>query len=191
MIINVKNFLNLSDDQCVNLVDMFVHGENKGQQSNSISMQLAYETMKPIFTGLVIGICNNFLNESINTLDISKKENIDLIMKAVRFYFDREQEIMNYSDVEKQDAYYELSKIANLVYRDDRFYNFGYYSRDIYEGVMYFMAENVMKYGNEKSKETLRYVLFYISAAETMPDSFLNTAGKVLNTILYKLNYLN
>ena len=100
---------------------------------------------------------------------------------------DREQELIKSPEDKKNDACFELSKIATHVYKDDRFYNINYYIRDIYEGVMYFVAENVIRYGNDESNQTLKELLFYISLCYSTPGSFLKTSGEVLNNILYKM----
>lgn len=186
MTISLELYESLSNDQCLELIYKFVNGENNEYAGSMVNL-VAYKTMKPIFEGLIQGICTHFLKVNGYDLDVFDKENIDLVMKAVKFFMDREQELIKSPEDKKNDACFELSKIATHVYKDDRFYNINYYIRDIYEGVMYFVAENVIRYGNDESNQTLKELLFYISLCYSTPGSFLKTSGEVLNNILYKM----
>jgi len=107
-------------------------------------------------------------------------------MQAVKVYMDMAQKVNNLSesDAEYKELVSSLLKIGRWAYNDDRLLNIDYYTRDIYEGVIYYVASDVIKYGNIDSKETLYKMMFYVFLCKDYPNSLLNTSGKILNNVM-------
>jgi len=186
MRINLDYFKNISDDKYLALIDEFINYGKKGTKEERVMDYVADNVMKNVFIELISGICRNKLNKSIELIEISDKKNIDLIMQAVKVYMDMAQKVNNLSesDAEYKELVSSLLKIGRWAYNDDRLLNIDYYTRDIYEGVIYYVASDVIKYGNIDSKETLYKMMFYVFLCKDYPNSLLNTSGKILNNVM-------